>query len=65
LAKEPVKKLKTSHNISMDPDVLIEFYKYATPMGIKLSAWVQAMMAEFISDAKELEEIKARRKSIH
>lgn len=54
-------KPKTSQNVSLDPDVLIEFHKYAERKGIKLSTWINAQMKQFIEDERLLEEIKSKR----
>ena len=64
MAKQTAPKLKTTQNVSLDPDDLIEFYKYATKKGIKLSTWINAKMKEFIEEEKLMEDIKSGKKSI-
>lgn len=48
-------------NITLDPEIFEEFCKYAGPMGIKISTWINAKMKEFVDDQKMLEEIKRNR----
>lgn len=46
-------------NVTLDPKVYDEFCKYAAPLGIRVSAWVNAKMKEFIEDQKLIEKQKA------
>jgi antitoxin component of RelBE/YafQ-DinJ toxin-antitoxin module len=55
LAKERV-------NITVDPEVLDEFYRYAAKKGIKFSTWVQVKMEEFIEEEKQIEEWRMQKK---
>lgn len=45
-------------NITMEPELYDEFYKYACKKGISLSPFVQAKIREFIEEEKEFEEYK-------
>jgi hypothetical protein len=44
---------RESLNVSLEPGVLDEFCMYAGPKGIRISAWVNAKMKEFIEEEKE------------
>jgi hypothetical protein len=48
-------------NISLDPTVLEDFLKYASPKGVKLSTYVNAKLKEFVEEEKKLEELKKQR----
>lgn len=48
-------------NITLDPVVFEEFCKYAGPMGIKISIWINAKVKEFVDDQKLLEKIKNKK----
>ncbi len=52
--KHPVSEgqRKTNTNVSLPRDLKAEFLKYAEPMGIKISPWVQAKMKEFVEEQK-------------
>jgi hypothetical protein len=45
-------------NVTLEPGVLDEFCKYAGPKGIRISAWVNAKMKEFIEEEKQAETAK-------
>lgn len=49
-------------NITMDPELHDEFYKYACRKGISLSPFVQAKIREFIEEEKEFEEYKEKKR---
>jgi hypothetical protein len=55
LAKERV-------NITVDPKVLDDFYKYAAKKGIKFSTWVQVKMEEFLEEEKMIEEYREQKR---
>jgi hypothetical protein len=42
-------------NVCLEPGVLDDFCKYAGPKGIRISAWVNAKMKEFIEEEKRAE----------
>lgn len=45
-------------NVTVDPELLEEFYKYADKKGITVSPFLQAKMKEFIEEEKEFEKFK-------
>ncbi len=45
-------------NVTMEPELYDEFYKYACKKGISLSPFLQAKMREFIEEEKEFQEFK-------
>lgn len=45
-------------NVTLDPELLEEFYKYADKKGITISPFLQAKMKEFIEEEKEFEQFK-------
>ena len=45
-------------NVTVDPELLEEFYKYADKKGITISPFLQAKMKEFIEEEKEFEQFK-------
>jgi hypothetical protein len=49
-------------NVTLEPGVYEEFCKYAGPLGIRVSAWVNAKMKEFIEDQKLIAKQKATQK---
>jgi len=49
-------------NISVKPEIVAEWRKYAEKKGMLLSPWVAAKMKEFIEEEKELEDLKKARK---
>ncbi|GGA31619.1 hypothetical protein [Psychrobacillus lasiicapitis] len=49
-------------NITVDPEKLNEFYRFAAKKGIKFSTWVQAKMDEFIEEEKMIEEYRKSKK---
>jgi len=49
-------------NVTVDPELLEEFYKYACKKGISISPFLQAKMREFIEEEKEFEEYKERKR---
>lgn len=49
-------------NVTVDPELLEEFYKYACKKGISISPFLQAKMREFIEEKKEFEEYKERKR---
>jgi len=49
-------------NVTVDPELLEEFYKYACKKGITISPFLQAKMKEFIEEEKEFEEYKQRKR---
>lgn len=49
-------------NVTVDPELLEEFYKYADKKGITVSPFLQAKMREFIQEEKEFEEYKEMKK---
>jgi antitoxin component of RelBE/YafQ-DinJ toxin-antitoxin module len=50
-------------NITVDPNVLDEFYRLAAKKGIKFSTWVQVKMEEFIEEEKMIEEYRQKKRS--
>ena len=53
------KKKRADHlNISVKPEIVEEFKKYAEKKGILISPFVAAKMKEFIEEEKALEELK-------
>ena len=46
MARKPI-------NLTLEPGVYDDFCKYAGPKGIKISAWVNAQMKEFIETEKQ------------
>jgi hypothetical protein len=61
---EVVLLARQSLNLSLEPGVLDDFCKYAGPKGIKISAWVNAKMKEFIEDEKAKAELKNLKKRL-
>ncbi|MGG7189471.1 hypothetical protein ACQPUQ_08125 [Clostridium paraputrificum] len=49
-------------NVTVEPELLEEFYKYACKKGISISPFLQAKMREFIEEEKEFEEYKERKR---
>lgn len=49
-------------NVTVDPELLEEFYKYADKKGITVSPFLQAKMKEFIEEEKEFEKFKEMKK---
>lgn len=49
-------------NVTVDPELYNEFYKYAERKGISISPFLQAKMKEFIEEEKEFEEYKEKKK---
>ncbi|MDU2292268.1 CopG family transcriptional regulator [Clostridioides difficile] len=49
-------------NITLDPELLEEFKKYASKKGVSISPFVAAKMKEFIEEEKEFEEYKEKKK---
>ena len=45
-------------NVTVDPELLEEFYYYADRKGITVSPFLQAKMREFIEEEKAFEEFK-------
>lgn len=57
------KKKRADHiNISVKPEIVEKFKKYASRKGILLSPWVAAKMLEFIEDEETLLELKNNKK---
>jgi len=50
------------NRISVDPEVFKEFSDIAATNGIKISAWIDNMMKEFIKDEKLLQQLKLMKK---
>ncbi|MEH7335873.1 hypothetical protein V7161_24925 [Neobacillus drentensis] len=48
-------------NITVDPILLDEFYKYAAKKRIKFSTWINVKMQEFIEEEQMIEELKQKR----
>ncbi|MGM0903050.1 MAG: hypothetical protein ACQEXB_18375 [Bacillota bacterium] len=46
--------------ITVDPEKLMEFYRYAAKKGIKFSTWVQVKIDEFIEEEKMIEEFRRK-----
>ena len=49
-------------NMTLEPGVYEEFCLYAGPKGIRVSAWVNAKMKEFIEEEKQVAAEKLARK---
>lgn len=49
-------------NVTVDPELLDEFYNYADRKGITVSPFLQAKMREFIEEEKAFEEFKEMKK---
>lgn len=49
-------------NVTVDPELLEEFYEYADRKGITISPFLQAKMREFIQEEKEFLEYKEMKK---
>jgi hypothetical protein len=49
-------------NITLEPEVYEEFCKYAGKKGIRVSAWINVKMKEFIEEEKEAEAEKEANK---
>lgn len=49
-------------NVTIEPGLYDEFYKYACKKGISISPFLQAKMREFIEEEKEFEEYKKLKK---
>ena len=50
-------------NVTVDPELLEEFYEYADRKGISVSPFLQAKMREFIAEEKEFAEFKEIKKN--
>ncbi len=50
--------MKKKLNITLDPEVLDEFCKYASKYGTSISSWIEVKMQDFIEEEKELEELR-------
>jgi antitoxin component of RelBE/YafQ-DinJ toxin-antitoxin module len=51
----------TRVNITVDEDVLKEFYRLANKKGIKLSSLVTIMLKDFIEEEKMIEEYRKKK----
>lgn len=49
-------------NVTVEPELYDEFYKYACKKGISISPFLQAKMKEFIEEEKEFEECKEKKR---
>ncbi|SCK04732.1 Uncharacterised protein [uncultured Clostridium sp.] len=49
-------------NVTVEPELYDEFYKYACKKGISISPFLQAKMKEFIEEEKEFEEYKEKKR---
>ena len=49
-------------NVTVDPELLEEFYEYADRKGIIVSPFLQAKLREFIAEEKEFAEFKEMKK---
>ena len=49
-------------NVTVEPELYDEFYKYADKKGISISPFLQAKMREFIEEEKEFEEFKEKKR---
>lgn len=49
-------------NVTVEPELYDEFYKYANKKGISISPFLQAKMKEFIEEEKEFEEYKEKKR---
>ena len=49
-------------NVTVEPELYDEFYKYACKKGISISPFLQAKMKDFIEDEKEFEEYKEKKR---
>ena len=49
-------------NVTVEPELYDEFYRYAERKGISISPFLQAKMREFIEEEKEFEEFKKAKK---
>lgn len=49
-------------NVTLDPDLLEEFKKYAVKKGIGISPFLAAKMQEFIAEEQEFEEYKEKKR---
>lgn len=49
-------------NVTVEPELYDEFYKYAERKGISISPFLQAKMREFIEEEKEFEEFKEKKR---
>ncbi|MDP4267039.1 MAG: hypothetical protein Q8880_06360 [Bacteroidota bacterium] len=52
-------------NVTLEPDVYEEFSYYASAKGIRVSAWINAKMKEFIEEEKEARAEKEALKKRH
>ena len=50
-------------NVTVDPELLEEFYEYADRKGLSVSPFLQAKMREFIAEEKEFIEFKEMKKN--
>lgn len=50
-------------NVTVDPELLEEFYEYADKKGISISPFLQAKMREFIQEEKEFAEFKEMKRN--
>ncbi len=48
-------------NITVEEQVMDEFFKFANKKGIKFSTWVNVKMKEFIEEEKMIEEFRKKR----
>lgn len=51
-------------NVTVEPELYDEFYKYAERKGISISPFLQAKMREFIEEEKEFEEFKKAKRRV-
>lgn len=49
-------------NVTVEPELYAEFYKYECKKGISISPFLQAKMKEFIEEEKEFEEYKEKKR---
>ena len=49
-------------NVTVEPELYDEFYKYAERKGISISPFLQAKMRDFIEEEKEFEEFKEKKR---
>ena len=50
-------------NVTVDPELLEEFYEYADRKDISIPPFLQAKMREFIAEEKEFAEFKEMKKN--
>lgn len=46
---------KVGQNVTLDPEVLDEFFRIAAKKGMKLSTWVNQQMKEFVEEEQRRE----------